>query len=64
VPKPIIDKLYGDVARVLAQPAVAAQIREAGSTPVGNSPEQAAAFFAAERTKWTAVITTAKITGD
>src|ERR1043165_595239 len=44
VPKPIIDKLYGDVARVIAQPAIAAQIRDLGATPVGPPPEQTAAF--------------------
>jgi tripartite-type tricarboxylate transporter receptor subunit TctC len=64
VPKPLIDKLGADIGGLLAQPAIAAQIRELGATPVGNSPDAAAAYFASERAKWTNVITTAKITGD
>jgi tripartite-type tricarboxylate transporter receptor subunit TctC len=64
VPKPIIDKLYADVAKVLAMPTVVTSLREAGATTVGNPPDQTAAFFAAERTKWTHVIKTANITGE
>jgi tripartite-type tricarboxylate transporter receptor subunit TctC len=64
VPKPVIDKLNADIVGLIAQPAINAQIRELGATPVGDAPEHAAAFFARERTKWTIVITSAKITGE
>jgi tripartite-type tricarboxylate transporter receptor subunit TctC len=64
VAKPIIDQLSGDIAKLVARPEINAQIRELGATPVADTPDEARAFFATERVKWTNVITTAGITGD
>ncbi|MBI3517562.1 MAG: tripartite tricarboxylate transporter substrate binding protein [Proteobacteria bacterium] len=64
LPKPVLDKLSADLMRLIATPAVNAQIRELGAIPVGNSPEAANRFLAAEREKWTKVIVTAGITGE
>ena len=64
LPKPVLDRLSGDLMRLIATPAINAQIRELGALPVGNTPAAAATFLAAEREKWTKVIVTAGITGE
>jgi tripartite-type tricarboxylate transporter receptor subunit TctC len=64
LPKPVLDKLSADLMRLIATPDINAQIRELGAIPVGNSPDAATAFIAAEREKWTRVIVTAGITGE
>ncbi|MEJ0071068.1 MAG: tripartite tricarboxylate transporter substrate binding protein [Pseudomonadota bacterium] len=64
VPQPIIDRLNRDIAGLIARPEINAQILALGSVPVGNTPDQARAFFATERVKWNNVITTAGITAE
>jgi tripartite-type tricarboxylate transporter receptor subunit TctC len=64
LPRPVLDKLSGDVMRLIASPAVKAQILALGAAPGGDTPEATAEFCAAERAKWTNVIASAKITGD
>jgi tripartite-type tricarboxylate transporter receptor subunit TctC len=64
LPRPVLDRLSGDLMRLIASQAVAAQIRELGAVPVGNAPADADRFVAAEREKWTRVILTAGITGE
>jgi tripartite-type tricarboxylate transporter receptor subunit TctC len=64
MPQPVIDRLSRDLMRLIATPEINAHIRELGAIPVGNSPEDAARFVAAEREKWTKVIVAAKITAD
>jgi tripartite-type tricarboxylate transporter receptor subunit TctC len=64
LPKPVLAKLSADLMGLIATPAVDAQIRELGALPVGNTPQEAERFLAAEREKWTKVIVAAGITGE
>ena len=63
-PKPIVAKLNADIAKALASPEIqewmTAQAGEAG----GGSPEELAAFQAAETIKWKKLITSANIKAD
>jgi tripartite-type tricarboxylate transporter receptor subunit TctC len=55
-PKPLIEKIYADVARIVASPEIQERILSQASEPVGNRPEEYAAFIQAEIVKWRAVI--------
>jgi len=55
-PKPLIEKIYADVARIVANPEIQERILAQASEPVGNRPEEYAAFIQAEIVKWRAVI--------
>jgi len=52
LPKPIVDKLNGALVKVLHDPAIRKDLIERGADPVGNTPEQHAAFIRAEIDKW------------
>jgi tripartite-type tricarboxylate transporter receptor subunit TctC len=60
-PRPIIQKIQADTARVLAQPAIKKQIEELGMEIVASKPEQFDAFIAGEMKNWARVVTDAKI---
>ncbi|MFL6694412.1 MAG: tripartite tricarboxylate transporter substrate binding protein [Ramlibacter sp.] len=60
-PRPVIQKIQADTARVLAQPAIKKQIEELGMEIVASKPEQFDAFIAGEMKKWARVVTDAKI---
>lgn len=55
-PQAIIDKVHADVARIVASADVRERILAQASEPVGNTPEEYAAFINAEIVKWRAVI--------
>jgi tripartite-type tricarboxylate transporter receptor subunit TctC len=55
-PKPVIEKIYADVARIVANPEIQERILAQASEPVGNRPEEYAAFIRAEIAKWRVVI--------
>lgn len=63
-PRPIIDKLSKDVAKVLAMPDVNKRIVDQATEVVGSTPEQYAAFIKSETAKWKDVIIRAKMTAD
>ena len=60
-PRPILQKIQADTAKVLAQPDVRKRMEEFGMEPVASRPEQFDAFIASEMKKWARVITEAKI---
>jgi tripartite-type tricarboxylate transporter receptor subunit TctC len=60
-PKPIIDKLAAETQRILKIPDVAERLSGLGAEPVGNSPDEFAAFIKAEIAKWKKVIQDAKV---
>ena len=60
-PRPIIDKLHGELARILRNPNVLDRLVNDGPVPVGNSPEEFAAVIKAEQAKWGTVIREANI---
>ena len=55
-PKEIVTKLHGLVVTALAQPDVKEKLAAIAYVPVGNSPEECAAFFKSEMAKWGPVI--------
>ena len=48
-PKPVIDKLYGVVAKAGKDPAFVERLRKLGVIPVANSPDDARTYLANER---------------
>jgi tripartite-type tricarboxylate transporter receptor subunit TctC len=60
-PQAIIEKIHTDVARIVASPDVRERILAQASEPVGNSPEEYAAFINTEIIKWRAVIKQANV---
>jgi tripartite-type tricarboxylate transporter receptor subunit TctC len=55
-PKDIVAKLHGLIVASLAQPDVKEKLTAIAYVPVGNSPEECAAFFKAEMAKWGPII--------
>jgi tripartite-type tricarboxylate transporter receptor subunit TctC len=63
-PPEIVNKLSADVQRILRTPEMSDRLKGMGATPIGNTPEEFAAFIAAERQKWAEVIKAANISAD
>jgi tripartite-type tricarboxylate transporter receptor subunit TctC len=55
-PRPIIDKIQGDTARILNKPEVRARLEGLGLEIVGSTPEQFESFVRVEMVKWAKVI--------
>ena len=55
-PKDIIAKLHDLIVTGLGQPDVKAKLAAMAYVPIGNSPEECAAFFKSEMTTWSKVI--------
>ncbi|SDD78993.1 Tripartite-type tricarboxylate transporter, receptor component TctC [Cupriavidus sp. YR651] len=55
-PHDIINRIQQEVAKSLATPAMRERLVAQGADPVGNTPEQFAAFIRAEHTKWAKVV--------
>lgn len=55
-PREIVAKVHQDVAKVLATPQMRERFIGQGAAPVGNTPEQFAAFIRSEIDKWTQVV--------
>jgi tripartite-type tricarboxylate transporter receptor subunit TctC len=60
-PKPIIDRLHGEIAKILAQPEMEERIAKLGMQGADLTPQQLGAFQKAEVEKWAAVIKSANI---
>jgi tripartite-type tricarboxylate transporter receptor subunit TctC len=63
-PKPIVDKLYAEIAKALPDPEVKTKLDAVGVLPTGLDPKASAAFLQSEVVKWREVIKTAQITLD
>ena len=63
-PKDIITKLNKEIVDILKQKDVADSLNQQGAIPVGDSPEQFAAYVKAEINKWGAVVKSANIKAD
>jgi len=59
--KPIIDKLYREIARIVALPEVKQRLALIGYTPVANTPEEFTAQIKADVARWAKVIRDAGI---
>jgi tripartite-type tricarboxylate transporter receptor subunit TctC len=55
-PRPIVDKLQGEVKRILAAPDIARKLAEIGLEPVGSTADELAAYQRAEIAKWAKVV--------
>lgn len=63
-PKPIVDKLQAEIAKILPQEDVKAKLDSVGVLPAGLSPKASREFLSQEIVKWRDVVKTAKITLD
>ena len=64
VPKPIVNRLYTEIAAILKEPDTLARLEKMGVTPSGMTPEAFAAFQKAEVEKWGQLIKSAGIKPD
>jgi tripartite-type tricarboxylate transporter receptor subunit TctC len=55
-PKPIIEKIHADVARVLSDPAFKEKSERTGNYPVTSTPDEFSAFIRKEASRWEKVI--------
>ena len=60
-PRDVIMKINADVIKIVNSPELKERLKADGSDPVGNSPEQYAAFLRNEITKWARVIKVANV---
>ena len=60
-PKEIVDLLYREIAKIVAQPDVKERLTVLGFNPVANTPEQYGARIALEIDKWGKVVRDAKL---
>jgi tripartite-type tricarboxylate transporter receptor subunit TctC len=63
-PQPLIQKISADIQRVVAMPEIRDRILADASEPVGNRPEEYAAFIQSEVAKWRVVIRQANMKPD
>ncbi len=57
----VINKLHGDIAKVLQMQDTRTKLMSQGGDPGGNTPEQFTAMLQEELTKWAKLVKTAKI---
>ena len=55
-PKPIIEKIHAEVARVLSDPAAKEKSERTGNYPVTSTPDEFSAFIRKEARRWEKVI--------
>ncbi|HVJ76177.1 MAG TPA: tripartite tricarboxylate transporter substrate binding protein [Casimicrobiaceae bacterium] len=60
-PKPIVDRLHAEIAKILKEPEVQERLAKLGLDPSGMTPAELAAFQKAEIDKWAKVIKAANI---
>jgi tripartite-type tricarboxylate transporter receptor subunit TctC len=60
-PPAVIEKLNRETVRILALPDANERLSRLGSEPIGNSPEEARKYIAAEFEKWSKVVKAAGI---
>jgi tripartite-type tricarboxylate transporter receptor subunit TctC len=60
-PRPIVNRLNAELVRALKAPEVRDRLLAQSTEPVGNSPQEFAAFMRSEHEKWSRVIKAANI---
>ena len=61
LPKPIVERLHGEIAKALANPEVIAAMKKTGVEPQSSRPEEFAAYIKKEYETWGKVIKQAGI---
>ncbi len=62
-PKDIVEKIYNDTAKALAEPDVRERLQKIGNEPMGTSPAEFSADIAREVPQWGKVIEAAGLSG-
>lgn len=60
-PQPIVARLSADLMKILHTPNVLERLEADGPVPVGNTPEEFAAFIKSEQAKWGKVVREARV---
>jgi tripartite-type tricarboxylate transporter receptor subunit TctC len=60
-PKPVIDRIYRDTAKVLQSSEMRQRFEQLGMTPVGNPPAEFAQAIRDESGRWAKIITERKL---
>jgi len=60
-PRPIVDKLAAEIARILAMPAISEQLVSQGMVPFISTPDQFSALIKSDLSKYTKIVKTANI---
>ena len=60
-PRDIVNRLHGEMVKVLQQPEIRQRFASDGADPVGNTPDQFAAYVQSELVKWDKVARSAGI---
>lgn len=55
-PRPVVDRLQGEVKRILGLPDIAKKLAEIGLDPAGSTPDELAAYQRSEIVKWAKVV--------
>jgi tripartite-type tricarboxylate transporter receptor subunit TctC len=63
-PAEIVTRIGGEVGRHVRSPAMRDRLTALGAEPVGNTPDQFAAFLRSEIARWADVVRTARIRAD
>jgi tripartite-type tricarboxylate transporter receptor subunit TctC len=63
-PQPIVARLHAEIIKVLALPDVRERLVSQGIDPVGNTPDQFAAYIRAEIVKWAKIIKSTGVTAE
>jgi len=63
-PAPVIDRLNGELKKILAKPQVQASLLNQGAIATWTTPADASARVSAELARWTKVIDEAGVKGD
>jgi tripartite-type tricarboxylate transporter receptor subunit TctC len=60
-PRPVVDRLSAEVAKIVRTPDMRARMADLGVEPVGNTPDEFRTFMQAEVARWAKVINQAMI---
>ena len=56
MPAPVVARLASEMAAIVGNPDLRSRLAELGSDPVGSTPQEFAAFVAAEQPKWAELV--------
>ena len=56
LPAPVVARLGAELVAIVGSPEMRAKLGEQGSDPVGSTPQEFAAFIAAEQPKWAELV--------